>query len=479
MRFTVTFSGEAILKKTVRFDQLLPHGKDRAPAVHFVGICGAGCRPLAMLLAEASCRVSGSDLQAPGVDAAAGFAAAGIEVRVGHREENLPDDADVLVYSPAADASNPELLAAHRRGVPLLRRGEMLAEVARSFRRVVAVSGSHGKSSISAMLAYLLEKSGLDVSYLIGAELSGGLRPWRCGDGDVLVVESDESDGTNSRLEKLFLGIVPNLEDDHVWSLPGGVEALKANFIRFAGVSEKLLYRGGTLTGELYRNRSDASDLNARADLAGIARRSGKIGFEAENFATVLAAGEVFGIEAEKAAEILSGFPGVERRMSLRASGLGGGVLLMEDYAHHPTELEHSLAYLKKRFPERYFRVVFQPHRYARLARYYDDFVRILRQYPDEVILTDVFAAWSEKGECDSASLAAAVGEKARYAPEPFPQLAKTLCEASKTRFRASGRPELIAVVGAGDVAKFTGHLAEMLKNTNSGAQSGREEETA
>ncbi len=444
-------SGE---RGSVSASVLLP---DSGSAIHILGICGAGCFPLAMLLNGMGYRVSGSDLAMPSEEQQRDFDRYGVEFHSGHREENLPEKLDLLVYTSAAGADNPELNGARRRGVKCLRRGEMLAAAAGKFRRVAAVSGSHGKSSISGMLSYLLEKKKFAASRVIGAKLSGGFSPWHLGDGDILVIESDESDGTNAELENIFLGIVPNLEDDHVWSL-GGVEKLKENFHKFASRSEKLLYWSGTMTDEVFAGFDNAFSLNGRSDLADLAAEHRRYGFEAENFITVLSAGEIFGIPAVEAADLLMDFPGVERRMSIRGERENGRILLLEDYAHHPTELENALLYLKKRFPEQYLSVVFQPHRYARLKRYFKEYARILGNYPDQVTLVDVFAAWSEKGELGSAELAEAAGERADYFGGSFPELAEQLYRDAE-KMAGEGKKVLIAVIGAGDVNQLTREL--------------------
>jgi len=372
-------------------------------SVHVIGCCGAGCAPLARILLEKGFRVSGSDLLDNA--AAATLRRHGAHIApAGHRAENLPpgNDGLLVVRTSAAGPENPEVAEAIRRGLPVLRRGEALAITADSCTRPVAVSGSHGKTSVSAMLAWLLRELGANPGYMIGGSVTGWESAGAAGDGDMFVTEADESDGTHALLHP-HLGIVTNVEDDHAWSL-GGFEALERNFQAFAAQSETLLYCASEETDRLFKDHPHA----VRFDLAGLPEDflPGFGHFQRMDGAIAVKAAELLGFDPAKAEVTLRGFPGVERRLSVRWNG---AVTVIEDYAHHPTELRESIRSLCGLYPGRRLIVIFQPHRYARLERYFDEFAAELKK-ADRVFVTPVFAAWTGGGKRSSEDLAAAAG---------------------------------------------------------------------
>ena len=234
-------------------------------SVHFIGIGGAGMAPLAAILLERGVAVSGSDRELNAKTAR--LATAGAKIFAGHDATHLPDSAELVVYSSAVPPENPERRRAVERGIPQLRRGELLAELAGEYRRVVAISGSHGKTSITAMLVHALRGCGFTPGFLIGAALRNGPSASAGRGGDLFVTEVDESDGTHT-LVAPFLGIVPNLDDDHAWSV-GGEEALHENFRTFARRSRKLLYYGAPLPDRLFGFHPDAIRLERRDDPCG------------------------------------------------------------------------------------------------------------------------------------------------------------------------------------------------------------------
>ena len=199
--------------------------------LHFIGIGGAGMAPLAAIMLQRGAAVSGSDRERNAKTDR--LAAAGATIHIGHRAEQLPPDAELVVYSSAVASDNPERREALRRGIPELRRGEFLARLAASYRRTAAVSGSHGKTSVTAMLVHILTRCGRRPGFLIGAAMQDGSPGADAGRGDDLfITEVDESDGTHTLIHP-ELGIVPNVDDDHSWSV-GGEEALHRNFRTFA-----------------------------------------------------------------------------------------------------------------------------------------------------------------------------------------------------------------------------------------------------
>ena len=418
--------------------------------IHCVGVAGVGTLPLAQIFLENGFRVSGSDLlSTPGTEA---LRAAGGIVYKGHRADHLPSPEKdlLLIHTSAATPENPELAAASARSnAVLLRRGNALAVLATLYKRVVSVSGSHGKTSVSGLLAYLFREAGLHPGYLVGGFLTGEEgRNGEAGQGnDLFVTEVDESDGTHTAMFS-HIGIVTNVEDDHAWSV-GGAEQLYANFQQYARQAQTLIYVSSPRTDSLFADHPNALRLDP--DLA--AHQADLALFDPETLAcwgswqklnaiTALAAAKAIGLDPAQAVAILSRFPGVERRMSLRFKNKN--FTIMEDYAHHPTELRASLTAFREIFPDRRLIVLFQPHRYARLERYFTEFAEVLN-LADRVFVTPVFAAWTASGKYSSADLAAAIGAKADAVTGSWEEIAQDIAGTLQTG-------DLIAVIGAGDL---------------------------
>ena len=401
--------------------------------IHFTGIGGAGMAPLAELTLAQNVCVTGSDE----VDSAKirKLRALGAQVFTEHRAENLPDDTELLVYSSAVGEDNCERKKAAKLNIPQMRRGAYLAEVAKSYRRCVSVTGTHGKSSITAALVTILRACGFDPGFIIGAEVSN-LPSCAAGDGDIFVTEADESDGTHTLLCN-HLAVVPNIEDDHEWSL-GGAAVLEGNFRKVAENSEKLLYYSSPKCDELLSTHADKTVLK---DIP--SKFAGLSGFQAANARIAAEAAVILGCEREAAYKAAENYPQVARRMTLHKEC--GNLTVIEDYAHHPTEVRSALELLRANYPEHHLRILFQPHRFARLEKYFDEFAEVLK-LADSVFIAPVFAAWCETGTTGAAELAKAVGGTEVYGTykEQSDRVKSSLPE-GKT---------VIAVLGAGDVNK-------------------------
>ncbi|MBS5531777.1 hypothetical protein KH017_13390 [bacterium] len=416
---------------------------DLAQKIHFVGIGGAGMAPLAEIMLSRGAAVSGSDRELNAKTAL--LAARGAAVQEGHSAGFLPPDAGLLVYSSAVTPENPERMRAAELGIPQIRRGEFLARLAAQYRRPVAVSGSHGKTSISAMLTHILVHAGRRPGFLIGAAVKGAPSA-SAGEGDDLfVTEVDESDGTHTLVHP-YLGVVPNVEDDHSWSV-GGEAQLFANFRRFASQCKHLVYYAGLHTDELFASHPDA--LRLEYPLPGSFGRRW-IGYQAWNAHLAIRAAVLLGVDAAEAEKALESFGGVARRMAARFQS--ERVTVIEDYAHHPTELASSIGTLRAGYPGHHLRVVFQPHRYARLRKYLPQLAAELAK-ADSAIVVPVFAAWCESGPVGGAELAAAAGAGARYLDAEWKAIAEAALDYRGTR------PLLLAVIGAGDIE----HIFEYL----------------
>lgn len=410
--------------------------------LHFVGIGGAGMAPLALLACSLGCRVSGSDREANGKTSE--LRDRGIRVDIGHRADNLPSDAELLVYSSAVAEDNPERAGACRRGIPQIRRGEFLAVLANFYRRVVAISGAHGKSSTTALLSHILNSVGKNPGFLIGAEMNGiGSFSSGGSERDIFITEVDESDGTHTFI-KAELGIVPNVEEDHAWSV-GGAAKLLDNFKHFAGNCRHLIYYAGTYPDRLFAQHPSAERLTDQPT-----EYAGFFGFQAANARLAVAAAEYLGIPRGRAEAAARAFPGIGRRMTVKYDS--PKLTVIEDYAHHPSEIAAALQLMRRKYPERHLRVLIQPHRYARLEYFFDGFKQELAK-ADSVLVLPVFAAWSESGRVDSATLAAAL-PNAKYLAASWREAAATA-----TLPCPDGKPLLLAVLGAGDIERVFGYL--------------------
>jgi UDP-N-acetylmuramate--alanine ligase len=377
--------------------------------IHVVGVGGAGMSAIATVLAAMGHTVTGSDQR--DTNALDRLRASGVQVTVGHRAENV-GDAQHVTISAAVPGSNPEVVEARRRGIPVHGRAAMLGAIA-TLRRTVAVAGTHGKTTTSSMLALCLVEAGLQPSFLIGGDLNdiGGNAVW--GDGELLVVEADESDGTFLVLER-EIGVVTNLEADHLEHY-GDYDALKAAFAAFvAGASRiRLLSADDPLVAALGEGLDDvvtfgfapgatyrASGYEGGRSASRFALHHGDeaLGIfnlpmpgrhNARNAAAAAAAALELGAGVDDVRRALARFAGVARRFEFR--GERGGVTLVDDYAHLPGEVAATLAAARLGGFERVV-CVFQPHRYSRTQSLWQEFADAFVD-ADLLAVTSIYAA--------------------------------------------------------------------------------------
>jgi UDP-N-acetylmuramate--alanine ligase len=377
--------------------------------LHIVGVGGVGMSAIALLLARMGHAVSGSDLKES--VSLARLEAAGVKVSVGNRAENVPRDADAVVYSTAIPARNVELVAARELGISVLHRSAALAALAAT-RRTIAVAGSHGKTTTSSMLALMLRSAGWQPSFVIGGEVNEVGANAAYGEGEWLVVEADESDGTFLRLGP-EAAIVTSIEPDHL-DYYGGFNELTAAFERFLDavpgaivccaddvVAARLastrpkIRTYGFDPSAYYRivDVSLAGDVD-RFTLTAGGERLGELVVPLAVKAATNAAGAAalaleLGVPFAAIAEALRGFGGVARRFERR--GERDGVTFIDDYAHLPGEVAAAIATARQGGWKRVI-AVFQPHRYTRTASLWQDFAGAF-DGADAVVLTDVYPA--------------------------------------------------------------------------------------
>ena len=436
--------------------------------LHLVGIGGAGMRGIAEVLLARGVEVSGSDLkESAGLER---LRAAGATVFVGHRAEQVRTP-DAVVVSSAVPAANPEARAARERGIPVLMRAQVLAALT-SGARTIAVSGTHGKTTTTSMVAVMLSRLGLDPTYVIGGDLNESGSGAGAGRGGYFVAEADESDGS-FLLFRPEVAVVTNVEADHLdfYGSPERIERAFAEFCRGAetvvacwddpGVRRALAGCGATVI----RYGSQSPDVELRVVFAGepgpgpraqlfIEGREAPLEVELSvgprhnvlNAAAAIGVAVALHLPVEEALSGIASYGGVHRRFE--SKGEAGGVLFIDDYAIHPTEIASVLEAARERAPGRVIGV-FQPHRYSRTAAMWSDLGGSLVA-ADVAIVTDVYAAWEDpmpgvSGKLVVDSLAeAAPGKRIIYLPHRA-DVASLLA--------GLVRPgDLVVTLGAGDI---------------------------
>ena len=440
--------------------------------LHFIGVGGAGMSGLALVCAELGASVSGSDR----ADSSylERLRVAGLEPTLGHDAANLPEGAEVVV-STAIAPGNPELELARERGQTVLRRGELLAELCEE-KRLIAVAGSHGKTTTAAMVAWALWSLGADPAFFVGGE-APGLGPegaaanagW--GEGEWVVAEADESDASLLDLEP-EVAVVTNVEMDH-HSRWGSLAELTEAFRRFLGPARGVaLDTGAEVPVGRTRDYAQPADIlygEAKAAKEVIRFGSDRPGpsdlplavpgrHNLLNARAALAAVELAGLDVDAAAAALADFPGVRRRLELKGSR--DGARIYDDYAHHPTEVRAALAALRELGPGRLI-AVFQPHLYSRTKAFAEQFGAALA-LADEVAVLDVYPAREEPvGELAGVSglqVARAAAERMGGRRVWWLPTAERAGEALAPRL---GPGQVLVTIGAGDIFELAEALVE------------------
>jgi UDP-N-acetylmuramate--alanine ligase len=458
---------------TARGGQAPPLDLTRPQRVHVVGVGGAGMSAIATVLAAMGHRVTGSDLKwSAAFDR---LRAAGVELHVGHDAGHV-GDAEVVTFSTAVPAANPELAEARRRGLPTPTRAEVLAAVCAS-RRCAAVAGTHGKTTTTAMLALILVEAGMRPSFLIGGDVNeiGTNAVWDT--GEWIVVEADESDGTFLQLDP-DVAVLTNVEADHLDHY-GSMEALVAAFDRFCtgrrlgvvagaddpGAAEIGRRHGAVLVGSSAEAAFRVDDVRRGPD--GVSFRldgeDGVLGTlslpvagakTAQNAAMAAVAASVVGASFDAAARALARFGGVARRYQAR--GERGGVRFVDDYAHLPSEVA---AVIDAAGAEgRRLVVVFQPHRYTRVAALAEQFADAFVG-ADVVFVTDVFPAGERPIPGVSGALVAEALVRAH--PEAHVRYVARRPELHHELAQVLRQGDLCLTLGAGDLTTLPDELLE------------------
>lgn len=456
----------------------------RIQRIHFIGIGGTGMCGIAEVLLNQGYQISGSDMKVSATTDR--LVSKGASVFIGHQASNI-DGVCVVVRSTAIQDSNPEIVAAKEKRVPVVRRAEMLAELMR-YRHGIAVAGTHGKTTTTSLTASILAAAGMDPTFVIGGLLNSAGTNAQLGESRYLVAEADESDASFLHLQPM-VSIVTNIDSDHLETYGGDFEKLKSTFVEFLhnlpfyglavvcgddpvvqeimpqvsrsmityGFGEKNDYvahdvnqTGSELTFKVKR-KNKIADLQIRLAMSG-----------RHNVLNALAAIAVATDEGATDQAIVKGlseFQGVGRRFQVYGEfdiGADGTAMLVDDYGHHPREVAVTIEGVRNGWPDRRLVMIYQPHRYTRTRDLYEDFVDVLSKV-DQLILLDVFPAGEQKIlGADGRSLARSIRNRGLIDPIFVEQL-EDVDDVVKSIVQAG---DIVITQGAGSVSALAAKLA-------------------
>lgn len=395
----------------------IPH-MHKVKRIHFVGIGGAGMNGIAEVLRNEGYEISGSDIAESAVTAH--LRSRGIEVFIGHKESNV-EGASVVVLSSAIKKNNPEWLRAVELRIPVVRRAEMLAELMR-YRFGIAVAGTHGKTTTTSLISSIYAEAGRDPTFVIGGLLNSAGVNARLGSGRYLIAEADESDASFLHLQPMC-SVVTNIEADHMDTYEGDFNKLKATFVEF--LHNLPFYGVAVVCGDDPVIRSILPQIGRTTITYGstpdcdlqvtdfkqeqshstfkVVKRDGSVlsvflslpGYHmALNATAAIAVALEDDIDEASILRALKSFEGVGRRFEQYGEfETGNGkVMLVDDYGHHPSEVRATINAVRAGWPDRRLVMIFQPHRYTRTRDCFEDFIEVLNQV-DELILMDVYPA--------------------------------------------------------------------------------------
>ncbi len=462
--------------------------KHKVKHIHFIGIGGAGMSGIAEVFFNLGYQVSGSDLMDNQVTQR--LATLGIKVYVGHTSQQIAG-ADVVVISTAVKPDNPEVIAAKNKNIPVVPRALMLAELLR-LRSGIAIAGTHGKTTTTSLIASILAAADMDPTFVIGGKLEAAGCHAKLGSGEFIVVEADESDASFLYLQPV-LTVVTNIDADHMETYGHDFNRLKQTFVEFVqhlpfygmavvclddanvrevmpaitkpittyGLSEDAQVRATNIQHDNHQMRftavvgvnGSARNLAITLNLPGL--------HNIQNALAAIAVANEIGVSDTAIVKALSEFKGVERRFQQYGEikfSAQKSFALVDDYGHHPAEMEATIKAARGAFPGRRLVVVFQPHRYTRTRDVFEDFTRVLSQV-DVLLLTEVYPAGEDPiVAADSKSLARSIRVQGKVEPiyiEEVDNLPPAILNVVQDG-------DVVLVMGAGSVAKVAPHIAQM-----------------
>lgn len=458
--------------------------------IHFIGIGGSGMSGIAEVLLNLGYQISGSDLS----DSVTlrRLNSLGIETHVGHAAENVKE-ADAVVTSTAVKTDNPEVLAARERHIPIVPRAVMLAELMR-LKNGVAIAGTHGKTTTTSLVASVLAAAGLDPTFVIGGRLNSVGANAKLGTGDYIVVEADESDASFLNLLPV-MAVVTNIDADHMETYGHDFGRLKQAFVEF--LHKMPFYGTAIVCSDDAGVRSILDDIarpvttyglneGAQVRAVGVHAQNGQMHFKVQrrngvtlpdmqvvlnlagehnvrNALAAIAVAVELGVPDEAVLRALAEFKGVGRRFQrygeVRTVDGKGRFTVIDDYGHHPVEMAATLAAARGAFPGRRLVLAFQPHRYSRTRDCFEDFVKVISQGCDAVLLSEVYAA----GEApivaaDGRSLARAL----RVAGQMEPVFVEKIADMPQIILSNVRDGDVLLSMGAGSIGGVPAQLVEL-----------------
>jgi UDP-N-acetylmuramate--alanine ligase len=463
--------------------------KHKVKNIHFVGIGGSGMSGIAEVLINLDFNVSGSDLASNATTKR--LASFGATVYQGHLAENVKD-ADVVVVSSAVNEENPEVKAARAKSIPVVPRALMLAELMR-FRQGIAVAGTHGKTTTTSLIASILAEAGMDPTFVIGGKLEAANANAKLGTGEYIVAEADESDASFLHLTPV-MAVVTNIDHDHMDTYEHSFEKLKSAFVEFLqqlpfwgmavvclddanireilprvtkpvmtyGLSEDARIRAKNVRAENGKMHFTVQRINGVTTEFDVTLNLPGNHYVLNALAAIAIASEL-NVPDEAIIKALKEFKGVGRRFERYGeinAKAGGAFTLIDDYGHHPVEMQAVIAAARGAFPNRRLVMAFQPHRYTRTRDCFEDFVKVLSS-ADVVLLTEVYSA----GEApivaaDTRSLIRAI----RVAGKVEPMFVETTDALPQAIFDVAHGDDVVIVMGAGSIGQVAAKTRELAK---------------
>lgn len=457
----------------------------RIRRIHFVGIGGVGMCGIAEVLLNQGYQISGSDIKTSVTTER--LKSMGAEIFIGHLAENITA-ANVVVTSTAVREDNPEVSAARERRIPIVRRAEMLAELMR-YRHGIAVAGTHGKTTTTSLLASVMAEANLDPTFVIGGRLNSAGTNAKLGGSRYLVAEADESDASFLHLQPM-VAIVTNIDADHMDTYGGDFGKLKQTFVDFLhnlpfyglavlctddpvvneiiaevgrpivtyGVNKEADYRAENIVQSGLKTSFTVKRPDGRADLQVTLNMPGR--HNVLNALATIAVATDEGIDDQSICNALQKFEGVGRRFQVLGEipVVGGTAMLVDDYGHHPREVQATIRAVKEGWPGKRLVMINQPHRYSRTRDLYEDFVQVLSE-ADVLLLMEVYAAGEEPiAGADSRSLCRSIRQRGSVDPvfvesvAAVPGLLKNLLQPG----------DLLLTQGAGNITALAHELSEL-----------------
>lgn len=444
--------------------------------IHFVGIGGSGMNGIAQVLLNLGFTITGSDIKEN--QTTKKLSEMGAKVFIGHRPENVIG-ADVVVYSSAVSPDNIEIKRAREAGIPIIPRGEMLAELMR-FKYGIAISGSHGKTTTTSMVGTILACTGYDPTVVIGGKLEAFGSNAKLGRGEFIVTESDESDGSFLKLTPTIVSI-NNIDLEHV-GFYSSIDDIKDAFVQFAN---KVPFYGAVAL--------NIDDENVKSILPRIEKKVIKFGLSKDadvkahnirlkdgryvfkvndlgeihlsipgkhNIYNALAAISIcleLNVPFCVIKQSLENFKNANRRFEIKYDG---EITVVDDYAHHPTEIEATVKAARDMFKGRRLLVIFQPHRYSRTYALFNKFVEVLSSV-DELILTDIYPA----GEKNIYNVSGEDLFREIKIKNPNTLFAKSVEEAFEISLKEIKKGDVVLVLGAGSITKLAQEISEKFQS--------------